>query len=274
MKIRTALSLLAMLGLSAFTTYALDNEGLIKLTQAGLDEETILLKMDQEEANYDLSTDGLIALKTAGISEAIIKKALTLDLGAAAPAAPTAAPAPAYGGASNQFAQMELPSIAVPGVQGNIGETYFTRVTFLQEKGKHLATNYGRGIAIPINTEVELVAFKKKSFTLRILKTGEQIEIVNIPEFTGHTVQSLTENYLSTERTPIEKLPEELQTAVTSGQLRLGMTKEIAIATRGYPPIHETPSTNGDRWVYWSSRFIKVTVVFQNDRLIEGRGIY
>ena len=169
---------------------------------------------------------------------------------------------------------MELPSIAVPKVRGEVGGKYFTRVSFFQEKNKHSATNYGRGIVVPVNTEVEVVALKKKLFTLRIIETGQEISIINIPNFTGHTTESLTENYLSSEKTPLEKLPEGLRASVLAGQLRLGMTKEIAIAARGYPPVHVTPSTDGDRWVYWSNRFAQQTVVFSDDRITEGRGIY
>ena len=57
-------------------------------------------------------------------------------------------------------------------------------------------------------------------------------------------------------------------------QLRKGMTREIAIMARGYPPAHETSSLESDRWVYWSSRFVKLTVVFSNGRLSDGRGLY
>lgn len=272
MKTKTFLSLCTVLAASTLSTFALDNDGLIKLTEAGFDEETILLKMDQEEAEYDLSTDGLIALKQAGISEAIIKKALTLDLGVATP--PAGAPAPTAYGTQGEFSDVELPSIAVPAIAPQLGGKYFTRVTFYHEKGKHLATNYSRGIVVPINTEVELTSYKKKYFTLRIVATGEEILMVNVPEYTGHTVQTLPENYLADVKTPVEKLPEGLQRSVSDGQLRLGMTKEIAIAARGYPPIHATPSIEGDRWVYWSSRFVQLTVVFRDDRIVEGRGLY
>jgi hypothetical protein len=42
---------------------------------------------------------------------------------------------------------------------------------------------------------------------------------------------------------------------------------------RGYPRAHETPSIEGDRWVYWSSRFVKQTSIFTDRRLSEGRGL-
>ena len=63
-------------------------------------------------------------------------------------------------------------------------------------------------------------------------------------------------------------------TAVRNGDMRKGMTKELVLLARGHPPAHETPSIEGDRWVYWSSRFVKLTIVFVNGRLSEGRGLY
>jgi len=43
--------------------------------------------------------------------------------------------------------------------------------------------------------------------------------------------------------------------------------------TRGYPPRHKTPSLDGDTWVYWSSRFVHRTLVFQDGLLARGRSI-
>lgn len=256
---------IATVALLSSQLFGLDNEGIIKLKNAGFDDETILLKMDQEEAEYDLSTDGLIALKEAGVSDAIVKKALQLNSGTS--------PATTNSG-EGEFSNADLPSIGVPKIKPVIGGTYYTRVTFFYEKGKHISTNYARGLVVPINTKVELTSFKKKSFELRIVDTGETILMVNVPNYTGHTAQTLPENYLADVMTPIEKLPDSLKESVLAGQLRLGMTKEIAIAARGYPPIHATPSTEGDRWVYWSSRFVQLTVVFRDNKLVEGRGLH
>ena len=38
---------------------------------------------------------------------------------------------------------------------------------------------------------------------------------------------------------------------------------------------YETPSITNDngRWVYWSSRFVKITYVFRNGILEDGRGL-
>lgn len=255
---------------------ALDNEGLKKLREAGLDDETIILKMQQEPAEYDLSTDGLIDLKEAGISNEIIQAALKLDAGEPVSSSSSSSSGTGAGAVKGQggFASQEFPSVMAPEANPEIGKRYFTRVTFFHEGGKHIATNYSRGAVVPINTEVEYVKSKKKFFEIALVDTGETITMVNVPEYTNETTASLPSRYLSEQKTQLEKLPEDVVTAVETGELRLGMTKELALMTRGFPPAHVTPNTKMDRWTYWSSRFVQLTVVFRNDRLVEGRGLY
>ena len=71
----------------------------------------------------------------------------------------------------------------------------------------------------------------------------------------------------------VEKLSPEIAGSIRSGQPLRGMTKEQVLMARGYPPGHETPSLDGDRWTYWSSRLVKHTLVFTDGRLSEGRGL-
>lgn len=269
-RLRFAALLLA--AFSSHALFALNNADLIKLHRAGLDDETIILKMQQEPANYDLSTDGLIALKQAGVSDAIARAALKLNSGEPVSSSPRSGDAPKSRGG---LAGEKLPSVIAPEADNpQVGERYFTRVSFFYERGKHLATNYGRGVVVPANTEVELISFDDEHFEIRIVDTSATVKMVNVPEYTGETVKSLASRYLSRKRAPLDKLPKDAEVAVETGQLRLGMTRELALLARGYPPVHETPSLEMDRWVYWSSRFVKHTIVFQDDRIVEGRGLY
>ncbi len=36
----------------------------------------------------------------------------------------------------------------------------------------------------------------------------------------------------------------------------------------GYPPPHETPSLDADRWVYWTNRFNRMAVLFWDGRVM------
>ena len=109
---------------------------------------------------------------------------------------------------------------------------------------------------------------------LKRLDTGQEIKVKNADKFTKKSIPEIASLMLSADKTPLEKLPEDVASAIRNGDMRKGMTKELVLMARGYPPAHETPSIEGDRWVYWSSRFVKQTIVFTNGRLSEGRGLY
>jgi len=258
------------------TVSAMNNADLIKMKKADLSEETIILAVQKESADYDTSSEGLIELKKAGLSEAVIQKVMARSSGSASPAAAAASPAAPVTPApvQSELFSVESPSIAPPLIQPVIGQDYFTRYTFFQEKGEYPITGYTRGTVVPINTPVKLISMSGKKILLKRLDTNEEIKVDNIQDYSKRSNPEVAQIMLSAEKTPIEKLVPTLTSAIRSGELRKGMTKEQVIMTRGYPPAHETPSIDGDKWVYWSSRFVKLTILFSNGRLTEGRGLY
>ncbi|MEO6568299.1 MAG: hypothetical protein ABIO94_06010 [Opitutaceae bacterium] len=267
-------------------TVAMDNKDIIKMHKAGLSEETIIAAMHKEKADYDTGTDALIDLKAAGVDEKVILTMISLQAPRAgapsASAAPRTSAAPASPPASDAAASpdshgtfwQEFPSIAPPKVDPAIGTDYFTRFTFHEEKNEHKTTNYARGSIVPINTPVKLVSMAGTKLTLLRLDTRQEIKVENVEKFSKKSITEIARIMLAAEKTPLDKLPAEVASAVRSGEMRKGMTKELVLMTRGYPPGHETPSIEGDRWIYWSSRFVKHTLVFANGRLSEGRGLY
>jgi hypothetical protein len=40
------------------------------------------------------------------------------------------------------------------------------------------------------------------------------------------------------------------------------MTKPGVVFALGYPPPHVTPSLEADRWTYWTNRFNKLAILF------------
>jgi hypothetical protein len=252
---------------------ALDNKDILKMQKAGLSEDTIIAAMQKERGEFDTGTDALIELKSAGVSEKIIQKMIAAQpggpaaSGSSAPAASDSAPASAV------FLQ-DFPSIAPAKIEPVVGKDYFTRFTFHEEKNEYSTTNYSRGAVVPINTPVKLVSMSGSTLVLKRLDTNQEVKVKNEEKYTAKPITGIAAMMLSAEKTPLEKLPEEVANAVKNGDLRKGMTRELALMARGYPPAHETPSVDGDRWTYWSSRFVKLTIIFSNGRLSEGRGIY
>lgn len=167
-------------------------------------------------------------------------------------------------------------SIAPPKIEPEAGNTYFTRVTFYQEKDVHQATNFGRGEVWPINTEVRLKSISDRRHGRLILErvdNGEEVTIQNVPRHTDIDIHELASRMLADQRTPIEQLPEDFQRAIKAGELRLGMSKEVALMARGYPPATHTPNLDSDTWVYQQNRFARHTIVFEDGEIVEGRGL-
>ncbi len=154
-----------------------------------------------------------------------------------------------------------------------VGGTYFTRFSLHQEEGNYPTTNYARGPLVPINTSVKVVSMKGDKMLLQRLDTNEKLEVKNVAKFTGKTMVQFAGMMLSSQPTPLDRWPKDLAAAIRAGELHRGMTKEQVLMARGYPPAHETSSTESDRWVYWSSRFVKQTIVFHDGRLMEGRDL-
>lgn len=249
-----------------FSAAAMNNKDVIKMHKAGLTDDTIVASMQKENVDYDTSPDGLIELKKEGVSEKIIQKMIALQSGGS-----SGAPAPASS-PSGGFSQ-DFPSIAPAKIAPAIGGNYFTRFTFHVEKNEYSTTNYSRGDIIPINTPVKLVSMSGSQMVLKRTDTGQDLKVKNEEKYTKKPIAEIASLMLAADKTPLEKLPDDVANSIRSGDMRKGMTKELVLMARGYPPAHETPSIEGDRWVYWSSRFVKLTVVFSNGRLSEGRGI-
>lgn len=242
----------------------LNNESILKMFDIGLSEKTVQIAIENEECQFDVSVDGLVELKSSGVSETLIQAMITAMNG---------------GESLHEINQIEDESyedgsvvdVAPPFIDPAPGNEYYARFTFYHERGKYKATNYRRGMIVPINTVMKLISYGSNEMLLKI--KGEMIRVKNIKKYTQGTIEEFASLMLSDRPTAIEEYGETRASAIKSGTMRLGMTRDEVLMTRGYPPKHETPSLQMDRWVYWSSRYVKRTIVFYNEVLSEGRGI-
>ena len=154
---------------------------------------------------------------------------------------------------------------------------YFTRVSIYFDQGRHLATNYARGTVVPVNTGVQLVGVGRSAITVELARPGgargARLVVENVPKYTRVDVNTLFGMLLSEQPLDLSHVRPEFIAAMQAGLPRLGMTKQEVVMARGYPPSHATPSLDLDRWVYWSSRFVKQTLAFENNVLVRGRGL-
>ena len=246
-----------------FIAHAMTNDDVVKMHKAGLDESTISAAVrGTDSAEFDTSADGLIALKQAGIPESVIQEIVTRKSGASSTRGKI------------KYTKAEDAKVLPPAAAVAVGNEYFTRYTFMQEDGEHSATNYWRGVLVPINTKVRLLKLKKNSFVIQLVESGEKIDVKNKPEYTNRNGQQVADEMLAEQPTQIDLYGQEMADAIRAGTPRLGMTKTQVLLTRGYPPTHETPELSGPRWKYWQNRFGTQVLMFDGDILAEGSGVY
>lgn len=156
---------------------------------------------------------------------------------------------------------------ALPG-RIQLQKTYYSQVGIHYEKGRHLTTNYSVGIFMPVNTAVKLVEFGRKNFIVTDLKTGEQIDFVNVPKHTNWTLVESFDKLFGPEKVSLLKFNAAERSAIENGEVTEGMSKDAVIVSRGYPPSHETPSLKRDQWKYWKNRWDTIIVKFKNDHVV------
>ena len=246
----------------------LTNKDVIQLVQAGLASDTISLSIrSAANTKFDTSTAGLAALTKAGMPDSVVQTMIKHGSGAASAGSAAAVPAAAVISLKTNRRKVQPPAI-----EPVIGQQYFTRFNIWYERGKHVTTNYARGTLLPINSLVTLESIGPKKMSL-VLESGEGITVALAEKFSLRSLEEIAVEMLADRKVPVDRLGKELSRAITQGTMRLGMTREQILMTRGYPPRHKTPSLDNDRWVYWSSRFVHRTLVFQDDILTQGRGL-
>jgi preprotein translocase subunit SecF len=149
------------------------------------------------------------------------------------------------------------------------GNIYYTQVTFQYEKGRHLTTNYRKGTLVPINTQVQLQEITSGDIMLEILPAHSKLRIENVEKHTGDDVTRAFNKLFGKNKVNLGRFSSAEREYIASGRVGKGMTKKAVIAAIGYPPITETPSLEGNEWTYWSSRFNRFIVKFQNDKVAQ-----
>ena len=144
---------------------------------------------------------------------------------------------------------------------------FYTQVNLWAEHPKPIqSTNYHTGEQIPLGSKVTLLsasakgitfAWSGRDFTIRIETRHTRIGLEAVKDRTFGKTSPL-------ESAAFKALTEEQRAAVKSGRVAAGMTKAAVLMAYGYPPEHETPTTEGNHWKYWRNRFIMQTVTFDN----------
>lgn len=144
------------------------------------------------------------------------------------------------------------------------GNIYYTQVSLQYEKGRHLTTNYRKGVLVPINTQVQLQEITSDDIMLEIFPAHTKLRIENVEKHTGDSTPQAFAKLFALNRVDLARFSASERENILAGRVAKGMQKKAVIAAIGYPPITETPSLDGNEWTYWSSRFNRFIVKFQN----------
>lgn len=161
--------------------------------------------------------------------------------------------------------------------------TYYTQVNFWHQHRRHMSTNYQRGVFVPINSRARLSPVMRQDvsrtrmneiseLTVRLIDSQTTVRIMNVSRHSKVSMNEMVYRMFSPGPVDLSVFGEEMQSLIKSGTLREGMTRYQVLLTRGYPPAHQTPSLEGDTWMYWSSRFSSSALVFSEGRLIGNPG--
>lgn len=147
------------------------------------------------------------------------------------------------------------------------GDIYYAQVSFQYEKGRHLTTNYRRGILVPVNTQVLLEDIDSEGIDLEISPSHTPLRIENVEKHTGDSPAQAFAKLFGKNKLDLSRFSKLERENILAGKIAKTMSKKAVIAAIGYPPITETPNLSVNQWTYWNSRFDRFVVHFENDRV-------
>jgi hypothetical protein len=148
-----------------------------------------------------------------------------------------------------------------------VGETYYTQFVIRYEKGTYLTTNYRRGASIPVNTPVKLLNISSKAIEVQVDNSNQKLLIKNVEKHTGDYVYRAFDKLFAKKKINLSKFNPLEMSHINSGTVANGMSKAAVIVAIGYPPVTETSSLDNNTWVYWSGRFNRFNVHFNNGKV-------
>lgn len=167
-----------------------------------------------------------------------------------------------------------LLSVDAHAVEDMLGEDGIVTLVTLHPDGKRrrlYAANYLMDGKIPVCSAVRLKKFNGKKLVFTVADTGVT--------YTYLTHKSLRESFgehldrIFGRKCPdaeMAKLNDKDKKGIKKGRAIRGMTRKGVLFAVGYPPEHETPDLEDDRWKYWRNRFNTMVVHF-NDKGIVSR---
>lgn len=150
-------------------------------------------------------------------------------------------------------------------------DVYLANNIHAQDDGQYYTASYAnwtqprRHRIVPVNTRVDV---HRWDTGFVILGKGEDEVTVFVeydPRHMDLSKKEYVEKITTTEKVDLDALSETDQKGIERGEAWEGMTKEGVRIALGHPAQHETPSLDDDTWTYWTNRWSRYDVVFDDD---------
>lgn len=171
---------------------------------------------------------------------------------------------------------MALAMVVAAGLVGQAqdpapGALYTSCNLWYENPAKMSCVNYQVGAFIPAGSEVRNVAVESGrrsgiAFTVAATGVAHRIEF-STKYFPGKTVEAYRDQLFTAK--PLAELTakftDQEKECVRTGSVVAGISKEAVLVAYGLPPEHQTPQLSAAVWHYWSNRFIRKAVLFDQD---------
>lgn len=149
------------------------------------------------------------------------------------------------------------------------GQVVYTQIGLWSEGGEHATTNYSRRDFIPVNTKVEILDTSSDTIRFKAVGDDDRILLVNIQDYTHKNIKGIYQRYFGESTVDLSGFGSEVRKNILSGRIEKGMSKDAVRLARGYPPAHRTSTLEDKVWIYWQSRFDKIAVTFEDNKIVD-----
>jgi len=148
------------------------------------------------------------------------------------------------------------------------GQSVYTQRNLWFHEGEHITTNYQAGTKLDVNSRVTITGSSGETIQIETAD-GTQYTIVNVADYTKKDIAGIYDRYFAKSKVDLDRFSAKERRAIDNGRINKGVSKEALLIARGYPPAHETPSTDSDSWRYWKKRHDTMIVEFENGRVAQ-----
>ena len=146
----------------------------------------------------------------------------------------------------------------------------YTQVSMWIDSNRIYGTNFGKGLLVPVNSQVKITSISGKAIAMEYL--GAKVTYYVTTKHTSLDTSKTMDRLFSTKKVDLSKFSAKAKENIMNGNLVVGMSKSEVLIARGYPPSHQTLSTESNLWKYWYHRFKTSTVSFKDGKVSKLEG--